>query len=442
MGNVVLRSVVVRYPALGYPLYRRYWMASLASVGGWQIASMAQAWLVFDLSGSTLDLGILGAATAIPAVALSVFGGVIADRFEKRQVLIYSTWVNAALLFVLALLDFQGVIEVWHVWLIAAGISATSGVDWPTRQSYFPHLIERPALLSAVALNSVLWQSTRMVVPAFGGLLVAWIDTAPVFVLGGVGYLVMLVVLSRMSVRVPGSREGSPLQQMMDGLGFIVRHALFRNLLVLSFCTMFFVTSYIQLMPAFAALLGAEARGFGLLMSATGLGSVAGTVLVGTLKTGRSYGKVLIGAAFAYPVLLYGFAAAAMIQHFQLAVSVAVVSGVFGSVFLILSTTAMQAEVPDELRGRVMGVHGITYSLMPLGALVVGAAATHIGAPLAMMGSLSVFLLVAIGIAFFGASVRALADPEEPSRNAAADDEAADAPPIGVPPISLERNER
>ena len=405
-------AVLERYPALGYPLYRRYWFASLASVGGWQIASLAQGWLVFDLSRSTLDLGILGAATAIPAILLSVFGGVVADRFEKRRVLIWSTIVNAALLGMLALLDVSGVITVWQVWLIAALISATSGVDWPTRQSYFPHLIDRAGLLSAVALNSFLWQSTRMVVPAFGGVMVAWVGTAPVFALGGIGYLVMLVVMLRLRVRVPGSREDSPLQQMLEGIRFIVRHALFRNLLLLSFGAMFFVASYIQLMPAFASLVGAGAGGFGVLLSATGLGAVIGTIVVGGMNPGRRYGLILLGAALIYTLLLYFFAAATMLGSYPLAVVLAAVSGAFSSVFLILTTTAMQAEVPDALRGRVMGIHGITYSLMPLGGLLVGGAASYVGAPVAMMGSVTAFLLMTLAVLVFAASVRTLVEPE------------------------------
>ena len=117
------------YPALSYPLYRRYWLASLASVGGWQISAIAMGWLVYELSGSTIDLGILGAATAVPAILFTVAGGVIADRYDKRFILLVTTALNAALLFLLALLVFADTITVWHVWIIAAAISVVSGVD-------------------------------------------------------------------------------------------------------------------------------------------------------------------------------------------------------------------------------------------------------------------------------------------------------------------------
>ena len=156
-------NIVRRFPALGYPMYRRYWLASLASVGGWQISAVAMGWLVFELTASPVDLGILGAATAIPAIVFTVVGGVVADRYDKRGVLLTTTTLNALLLFVLAALVALDIVTVWHIWLIAAAISLVGAIDGPTRQSFFPHLIDKPALLSAVALNSVLWQATRMV---------------------------------------------------------------------------------------------------------------------------------------------------------------------------------------------------------------------------------------------------------------------------------------
>ena len=401
-----------KYPALGFPLYRRYWLASLASVGGWQISAVAMGWLVFELSGSTLDLGILGAATALPAIVMTFAGGVIADRFEKRWVLIITTLLNALLLLILALLAWLKIVDVWHVWLIAGGISVISGVDWPTRQSFFPHLIDRNALLSAVALNSVLWQATRMIVPAFGGLLLAVYDPSLVFVLAALGYLVMLVVISRIDVSLPGEAHESPLQQIRIGLKFIAGHAFFRNLILLSYLTMLFLSSYMQLMPAFADLLGAGPTGFGILMSATGLGSILGTILSGSLSPGENYGRVMLGGAITAAFLLMAFALASLSGSYPLALLFALLAATGTSMFLILSTTALQAEVPDALRGRVMGIHGITYSLMPLGALLTGAIANVISTPLALIATLSLYLLLVGWIIANNANLRRLTAPQ------------------------------
>jgi len=403
--------LIDRYPALAAPLYRRYWLASLASVGGWQISAIAMGWLVFELSGSTLDLGILGAATAVPAIALTLAGGVIADRFDKRVVLVWTSGLSAVALFVLASLDAGGAVSVWHVWLIAACISLVSGVDWPTRQSFFVHLIDREGLLSAVALNSVLWQVTRMVLPGIGGLMIDAYGSAPVFALAGLGYLIMMVVIWRFDLELPGSRDESPWQQTMAGVRFILDRALFRNLILLSYCTMLFMSSYMHLMPAFAKLLESGGTGFGLLMSATGLGSVLGTLIVGAMNPGRAYGRVMLAAAFVGAIMLYAFAVSTLLPSFVLALIFAMLTATGTSVFLILSTTALQAQVPDALRGRVMGVHGITYSLMPLGALLTGALATQTGTPFALMWLLTIYVAILLWLTAREAALRELIAP-------------------------------
>lgn len=412
--------VLDRYPALKYPLYRRYWLASLASVGGWQISALAMGWLIFELSGSALDLGILGAATAIPAILLTLVGGVIADRFEKRQVLLWTTSLNALLLLSLAALAYTEVVTVWHIWLIAGAISCVSGVDWPTRQSFFPHLINREALLSAVALNSVLWQATRMILPAIGGVLLAVTHVAVVFGLAAAGYLTMLVVITTIDLRLPGSQAESVIRQTAQGLQFIMQQRMFRSLILLSYASMFFLSSYMQLMPAFADLFNAGPTGFGFLMSATGVGSLLGTAASGALKIERNYGRLMLLAALVATLFLFAFAWAAQLPSYTLGL-LFVVAGASGtSVFLILSTTALQAQVPDELRGRVMGIHGITYSLMPLGALFTGALAGEVGVPPALMISLGCYLLLLGMLALSAPEVRNMAAPDsdaEDTRN-------------------------
>ena len=341
----ITQPILQRYPALTYPLYRRFWFASAASVGAWQISALAMGWLVFDLSGSTLDLGILGAATAIPAIVLTLVGGVIADRFDKRLVLLVTTAINCSLLLLLTALAFSGVISVWQIWAIAAGVSFVSGIDWPTRQSFFPHLIEREGLLSAVALNSVLWQATRMVLPAFGGVLITWFDVSLTFLLAAIGYLVMWVVLWRMPLKLPGTKGESPLKQTLQGLRYIGGHSFFRDLIVLSYATMLFLSAYMQVMPAFADLFGAGPAGFGVLMSATGVGSLLGTAIAGSLNSTHRYGLLMLGAGFSAMCMLLLFAGSALIPNYYIGLFFAMLAASATSVFLIMSTTALQAEV-------------------------------------------------------------------------------------------------
>lgn len=404
----VTNPILVNYPALGYPLYRRYWFASFASVGATQLVTLAQGWLVFKLTGSALDLGVLGAAASVPNILVSLFGGALADRFDKRKILLVTSLLTAALMFLLAALDVSDIVTVWHVWVIAGLTAIITGVEWPTRQSIFPHLIERPGLMSAVALNSVLWQATRMIVPAIGGVLIAVTDTWFLFALAGGGFVVMFAVMARMQIALPGSRSGSTLSQVKQGLQYIAGNELFRWLIVLSYAGMFFISSYMQLMPAFAAHLGADETGYGMLISASGVGSVLGTLAVGRLQRLRALGYVLLGAAAASAIALYAFAVASGLGWFVLALATALGIAVCTSVFMICAMTVMQLEVPDALRGRVMGIHTITYSLMPLGGLMLGAIATASSIGTAVVVGASVFLLITIAIGILQPVIRRL----------------------------------
>ena len=370
-------AIVKRYPAFGYPLYRRWWTASFCSVGATQLVTLGMGWLVYQLSGSAMDLGILGAAAAIPNVAVSLFGGAL-----------------VGLLLLLALLDYTGVVRVWQVWLIAGLIALIQGIDWPARQSLYPHLIERDSMLSAVALNSFLWQSTRMLMPALGGLLIAIADTWLIFKLAAVGFLYMLYVIVGLRVELPIERSESTLRQVATGIRFILETPVFKWLIALSFSTMFFVWAYMQLMPAYADLLGAGETGYGMLLSATGLGSVLGTLLIGAFPAGKRLGTVILGGALLSALVMYGFAAMLLVPSYYGALGFATLGSACSAAFMINALTVLQLEVPDKLRGRVMGIHAMTYSLMPLGGLVLGAMTDRIGATAALSASVSAFLLI------------------------------------------------
>lgn len=376
------------------------------------------AWLVYELSGSPADLGILGAATALPAIVITIVGGVVADRYDKKVILLVTTALNSVLLLLLALLTFLDYVTVWQIWLIAGAISVLSGFDWPTRQSFFPHLIDRSALLSAVALNSVLWQATRMVLPALGGVMIAISGATLVFFVAAVGYAVNLVVIMGFGLRLRGNSGESPLQQTVEGVRYILGHAFFRDLILLSYATMLLLSSYMQLMPAFAELVGAGPTGFGVLMSATGLGSIVGTAYAGAIRPSKAYGRVMLLGAFFAVFLLIGFAFATHVGSYVLALVFSASAATCTSVFLILSTTALQVEVPEALRGRVMGIHGITYSLMPMGALLTGALAVKFGAPGGLLAVLAVYLVLLGLFTVLAPNVRRLEQPVESPRSA------------------------
>jgi MFS family permease len=399
-----VRAILERYPALTFPQFRRYWLASFASVGATQLVTLGQGWLIFELSGSALQLGVLGAAVSLPNILITLLGGVIADRFDRRLILMVTSLITAGLLAVLTFLDFTGIVTVWHVLTIAALISLVTGLDWPARASIFPLLLDRHAYLSGVALNAFIWQATRMAIPAVGGLIIALAnDTWPVFAFAAVGFFLMFVILLTIQIRVPPSVQASPLEQLKEGFRFILHTDLFRWLLGLTFVGMFFSQSYVQIMPIFADLLGTDETGYGYLLSAGGLGSVVGTILIGSAQESRHLGRIMLAGAALSVFMLFAFAWASSNANFPLALVLVFLAAACASAYMIVSMTVMQLLVPDALRGRVMGIHTIGYSLVPLGGLFLGTLADNIGAgPAIVAGGL--IYLAAIAITSFGKS--------------------------------------
>jgi predicted MFS family arabinose efflux permease len=232
-------------------------------------------------------------------------------------------------------------------------------------------------MMSAVALNSILWQGTRMVLPAIGGVLIAVSDTSVIFALCTVGFAAMAFILARLQVNPTTGVPAQGDRSLMAALRFIWQERLFAVLIALTWILMFFGTSYVQIMPVFSELLGGGEKGYGLLISATGVGSVTGTLLVGRLQQSAKLGRIMLGGALVFALALICFAIVTRNANnlqwaFVGACLFATLASIGGSFFLISSMTVMQLAVPDALRGRVMGIHSITFSLIALGGLVLG----------------------------------------------------------------------
>ena len=415
-----------RFGALRHAPYRRYWLGSAASVGGFQLLIMGQGWLVYELSGSPLQLGYLGAASSIPTIAAALVGGVIADRVDRRGMLIATSSIIAGLLALLAVLDGSGVVAVWHVLAIAAAIALIAGLDFPSQQAFFPSLIEREHMMSAVSLNSMLWQGSRMILPALGGVVIAVSDTWVVFAVGALGFVTMSRVMASFA---PTPAADVPLatghsgRQFVDGFRFIASHRLFRVLILLTYATTFFGMSYVQLMPAFARLLGAGEAGYGLLLSAMGVGAITGNLLVAPLQRSPRLGRLLLAAPMAGAAAIVAFTLCVALLPgatigYVLALGCAMLIAMCMSMYFVSSMTLLQLAVPDTLRGRVMGIYTICFSLVPLGGLLGGVVAAATSPPFAAALNAGVLVAVVALVAVTEPSIRRLdggaADRAEP----------------------------
>ncbi|MGB1714198.1 MAG: MFS transporter [Arenicellales bacterium] len=392
----------MKLDALQSPRYRRFWLGSIFSTGATQLYFVGMGWLVFKLTGSALYLGLLGVAMAVPTILATLAGGLVADHGNRGRILLITSMLAGVALGILTILDLGDWITVWQVLLLAALLGLISGFDMPARVSFFPALIEPHQMMSAVALSSILWQGTRMVLPAVGGVLIALADTWIIFALCTVGFAVMARIL--LSLQTPDAfpRRSDDNRGLTAAWRFILQEKLFAVLIAMTWISMFFGTAYVQIMPVFAELLGTGEEGYGLLLSATGVGSVLGTILVGRLQNSPKLGGVMMGGSVLFCLSLILFAlvtglAADWRFAFALACGCAMLSAVGGSFFLISSMTVMQLAVPDALRGRVMGIHSITFSLIALGGLVLGPLAELFSAPSALLIGVVVVLASIVG---------------------------------------------
>jgi len=237
--------------------------------------NFGQFWLVFELTESPLYLGYVGAANATSAITLNLFGGVYADKLDKRRLIIITQLITAALIFLLAFLTVTGVVAVWHILAIAFVTGAVNAFDQPARQALYPHLIERSAMVSAVALNSAIWQGTRIFAPAVAGVIIASLGTSSTFFIAGAGFAIMSMVIFWLHVPYIETSTGNALKNMADGLKFIKSDSVFWFLIGMTFFNSFFGMAYISMMPAITVdvlNLGADSQGT--LMSIGGIGEI------------------------------------------------------------------------------------------------------------------------------------------------------------------------
>ena len=389
-------------PALRYPAYRAYWLGLLASVSGYQMFRVGQGWLIYEITGSAWSLGLVGAANAIPAIFFNLFGGVFADRWDKRRLIMFTQLTTGGLIFLLATLTLLGLVEPWHVLLIAFLAGGVEAFDNPARQALYPHLIDRRAMMSAVAMNSSIWQGTRIVAPGVAGILIDLINTESALYISGVGFLVLAAVMGRLKIPpIPRGALGSPIQDIKEGLRFIKVNSIFSFLIGMTFFNSFFGMAYVMLMPIFAVdILEVGAKGQGMLLGMGGAGALLNTLWMGARGSVPNRGLAIIGGAVLFGLAVAAFALTAeYVGSLALGMALMFIMGVFNSMYMISIQSALQMMVPDRMRGRVMGFYGMTWSIMPLGGLQASAVTSLFTAPIAIAAGGLLVAAFALGAA-------------------------------------------
>ena len=403
------RFIRSQYPALAFKNYRYFFNASLGSVGATQLTQMGQGWLIYELSNSALMLGILGFCIAFPNLVVNLPGGVFADRLNKKHLLAITNVVNGAVVLVLAVLVLLDLTQVWHVLLSAAVISAVNGLDWPVRVSIYPHLLPRDGYLSAIALNSFLWQITRMVIPAIGGYILQFLGNGWLFLFCAAGFITMTITMCLLRIEhTPVVSQSSPLADLIEGVKFVAVQPLFRYLLLLTFVGMLFCNSHVQIMPIFAELVGGSETAFGMLLASGGLGAIIGATIIGSARRLAQVGVVLTSTGLLSIILTFGFAVVAHLGFFIPALILQFACAAFATMFVISVLTVLQLRVPNRLRGRVMGIQTMGFSLIPLGGLFIGYLVELSTVIIAMAIGCGIYALVLLAVMYRRRDIRSL----------------------------------
>lgn len=362
-----------------YPTFRVLMLGTLATNSAFWMYQVAVGWLALQLLDSPLFVGLTGFAGGIPLLLLSLPAGIIIDRFDRRLVLLASQVAVMILAGVFALLIGAGAIAPWSTLVLAFAYGSVMAFIFPTRTTIVTTLVSREDLVNAVALNAAVQNATRVTGPALAGILIAVIGLAGTFTVAALLQVLALVATSRLPARGAASAARGALGWggLAVGLRLVAQDAYLVRLILLSLATNVLVMPYINLMPVFAQdVMGIGSSGLGLLLAGTGLGTVVGALWVAHSRRLTEGSRIQSVTAAAFSLLVLAFA---VIPSVPVAAAILVVAGVVSAAFLAITQTSLQMRVDDEVRGRVLSVYLLTWGMLPLGQLAVGALADAVG---------------------------------------------------------------
>ncbi len=386
--------------ALRIAKFRLYFIGQTISVSGTWMQTVAQGWLVFHLTQSELWLGLVACAAGLPSLLLSPLGGVIIERVPRRNLLLATQAVQMVLAFILAYLTFTNTVAVWHIMLLAFLLGVSNALDAPTRQAIVVDLVGREHLASGIAMNSMIFNISRVVGPVVAGIVLTQIGPSWCFLLNGLSFVAVIFMLwiIRIDNAPTGTKSLAPIRQLKEGLQYARRHHSIAPLLLLAVAAALFTNNVSTLLPAFAdTVLHSPADAYSAITTAIGVGAVISSLVLGLV--GKRFGRGRVVGAMAVLVSI-----SALCFSFTKTVEWAVFFGVIYGFAIILQfvlvNTLIQNEVPDVFRGRVMSLYTLSwFGIAPFGALLMGSIANVIGTPAAIAiaavagGIMSVYVL-------------------------------------------------
>lgn len=404
------------FSALEHRDYRLLFFSSAVSTVGGQLQGLTNTWQIYTLTGSALQIGLSGVARAVPIIVFSLAGGVIADRFDRRRIILFTQVMNALFALFLGLVTVTGVVEVWHIYLVTFLNASLMAVSSPGRRAIIAGLVPRHHLMNALALNQSIFQLARIIAPSLAGVLIALIGLPVSYFVNGVATLISAVGLIFVRVQpLPERARSSPLHDLAEGLAFIRRRTIILALLGTDLAAMLF-GSYQVLLPIFADRFETGAAGFGLLSSSAAIGALVGTAGVLSLGDVKYKGYIIVGAILAY---CFALIALAIASWFVLAWLIVFALGFTDAVQSTPRNAVIQLVTPDGLRGRVSSFQNMLVNAGPgMGLGLMGAAAGLLTGPVALVVGAITCAVINIGVLVRSRDLRARDLAMEPAEMA------------------------
>lgn len=391
MADQVHQNIIIaRFPALQHRNYRLFFFGQCISLIGTWMQSIAQAWLVLQLTQSALKLSLVSMVQFLPMMLFALYAGTLADRLPKRRVLIFTQISLCLLAAVLASLTYFKIVQYWQVLVLAFLLGLVHTLDVPARQSYFIELVGKKDLMNAIGLNSSIFNLARILGPSIGGLLIGLVGISACFYINAISYLAVITGLWLIDTplkKAPREKADSsvhPFQEIREGIRYIAAKKIIKQPLVLLAFISLFVMNFNVLIPVFARQnLGQNAAGYGFLMTCMGAGSFVGALIIAARSQSGPSLRYLIGGSFGVSVftLLLGLE-----RSYHLACMTLVLMGFCTTVFTALVNSTIQLNSADNMRGRVMSVFSLVFlGVTPIGSLYAGNISEYAGAPICMI---------------------------------------------------------
>jgi MFS family permease len=358
----------------------------------------ALLWLINDMTHSPFDATLMVTLRALPMVVFAFIGGIVADRMNRRVLLMSALAASVVFSTILAVFVHLGMIQPWHLFLYSAITGVTTSFNHPARSTLLPNIIKREHYLNAITMDNVSVTASRILGATLGGVIIGFAGTTPVLGLRAAGALLALVWISQ--IRAPETpseaRKASPWQNLKEGLQYVGKHKTVLTQVLLYLLPIFVSNSYTGLLPYFSTnILHIGSDLYGLLSAASGIGALLVTFVMASFKSFSGMRSALIIGGLAQGLALIAFA---FCSNYVLAFFVLIFIGGAGTIFMTINNTLIQQMVSDAVRGRVMSLREVSFGLGPAGSLVSGGVADSLGIPIALIIAGAITLAVLLGI--------------------------------------------